>query len=262
MESINKLKSSLPFFTLIFASLGYIKLYSRYEFLGIDIVNYLDFSEILLLFIKEIIIGFFVLIFIVFIYSISKKTLLKIEKLRELELKKAKILRKIWIHFKAVLPLVLLSILIQLFHYVYDKNLIIDQGEKAYRLHFGLSYALSILIAFTAMLFILNIIQSRFKNIDLKIKSQIKYLILAYTVLSMVIYFGNQALTYRDKVRGEKKVNIITNDLEIFTNQHMPYMGETRNYIFVYDNHNCETIVINKKDIESLSYGYNDQKID
>jgi hypothetical protein len=127
--------------------------------------------------------------------------------------------------------------------------------------HFGLSYALSILVAFTTMLFILNIIQSRFKNIDLKIKSQIKYLILTYTVLSMVIYFGNQALTYRDKVRGEKKVNIITNDFEIFTNQHMPYMGETRNYIFVYDNHNCETIVINKKDIESLSYGYNERKV-
>lgn len=257
MESLNKLKSSLPFFTLIFISLGYIKVYSRYEYIGIDIVNYLDFSEILLLFIKEIILGFFILIFLVFIYSLLNKRLQRLEKNRLIRLKKANKYRKFWLHIKAILPFGLLTFLIYLFHFLYDYNIILEQGEKAYRIHYGLSYAFTIMITFTGLLFILNIIEFNIKNIDPKIKSRIKYLILTYSVISMIVYFLNQAVSYRDMARGDKNVHIITKDVNVSTDAHMPYMGETRNFIFVFDKHNCETIVINKKDIEKLSYGFN-----
>lgn len=262
MVTIEKIKNTFPVFTLLFISLGYVKLYSRYRYLGIDIVNYLDFSEILLLFIREIILGFFILLFIIFIYSVFMKWLHKRQKNRLNKLKKKNFFGRLWINFKEVSPFAIIAFLIYLFHLMYDNGYLIDHGEKAYRMHFGLYYAFQLLLYYCGLYLGLSEIEFKIDKINLNRKFQIKYVIIIYAISASFVLYYNESQSIKDMARGDKRINIVTDKLNLSTDKSMPYMGETRNYMFVYDKNNCQTIVIDKNEIMTLTYGFNERKVE
>lgn len=263
MKFINQVKSLLPLWTVVIITLGYVRLYYWYKWFNIDITTYLEFSEIILLSIKYLIVGFFILILVVFVALLAKHHLKKYFSKRVKNRFKANskknFIKRLFQRFKNDWAFFLVVIFSILLHKILDYNdPFTDLFYNSWRVHFISFRASQILpiiflsnIFFDELLFLL-------KKSEFKIKSIIQYkyllLLLICSIISIKIISEHQS--YKKMFIGNQIVNVKTSQVDISTGKEHRYLGETRNYIFIYNCAEQTTLTINKSNITYLSYGF------
>ncbi|KIO52061.1 hypothetical protein [Flavobacterium hibernum] len=242
LDSIIK---SFPLIFIILTTIGYVNLESYYYFFDIEIINYLEISEILLLFFNKSILIILLLISIIFIiYLVDEKITQEInDNKKDLEaLKhrtektKQKISRGGWILIILLIFFIIVDII--------------------FANYIGLIFPIGFLV-----LIIINRIAE---------KTVLKIIINKDSILSFIIYFGLQILLlfnlltistsiengYRLRYQSKqsKLVCFYYNGKTIKTSKKTIYVGETKKYIFLFDKENEETLIFKTDEIKDLKF--------
>lgn len=242
----NKLESATKFFPLIFvllSALSYIHLEFYYLFFDINILSYLDLSEIVLLFFnKSILITIFIIIIIVVSYildyRINKETTSKIEEAK-LKVKRGfryKTLNNLWL-------IMIVTLLIYIVFVLITKDYI--------GLIFPIGYIILMLIFYVFVRHIAIIFIS---------KHTIIFSFSFWVGIFTVSLFNLLTLTksietgynvrYKNKVI--KNISFTYNQKQIETSQALKYIGETRSSLFLFDNTRLETIIFKMENIDNM----------
>jgi hypothetical protein len=244
-----KLESIIKYFPLIFiilTTIGYINLQSYYYFFDIEIINYLEISEIILLFFNKSILIILLLISIIsIIYLIDDKISQEIndneKNLEVLKHKEEKTNKRI---FKGGWVLIILTIFFIITNIV---------SANYIGLIFPIGFLLLIIINRIAEKTVLKII---IKKND--------------SIFSFFIYFGFQILLLfnlltisnsiengyklRYQSKQSKLVCFSYNGKTIETNKKTIYIGETKKYLFLFDKENEETLIFKMEGINDLKF--------
>lgn len=243
LESIIK---SFPLIFVILTTIGYINLQFYYYFFGIEIINYLEISQILLLFFnKSILIILLLLSIITFIYLIDDEISQEVsnkEKLIQKEQKTKKII------FKGGSVIIILTLI----------YIIVDIISANY---IGLIFPIGFLV-----LALINRIGEKtvLKTIVKKNDS----------LFSFIIYFGFQVLLlfnlltisnsidngYRLRFENKqsKLICFLYNGKTIKTNNKTIYVGETKKFMFLFDKEKEETLIFKTEEINALKFNMKD----
>ena len=243
LDSIIK---SFPLIFIILTTIGYINLQSYYYFFDIEIINYLEISEILLLFFNKSILIILLLISIILIIFLIDDKISKdinnnekdIEALSHKEEKtKKRILKGGWI-------LIILTIFF----------IIIEMISTNY---IGLIFS----VGFLVLIIINRIAEKTVLKIIIK-KSD--------SIFSFTVYFGFQILLLfnlftisnsiengyrlRYESKQSKLVCFSYNGKIIETNKKTIYVGETKKYLFLFNKENEETLIFKTEGINDLKF--------
>lgn len=245
---IDTIIKSFPLIFIILTTLGYIHLQSYYYFFDIEIINYLEISEIPLLFFnKAILIILLILIIITISYFVDDKISKEeneIEKYNLERLKNEISKPKIFIHNS-------LGWIIIFFLIIY---IIIDLFFKNY---IGLIYPIGYIIR--ALIYILSektILKTLVKNHN--------------TFFSFIIYLGFIVLIlfnlstisnsiekgYRLRYENEqsKLIFFTYNEKVVETNKKIIYIGETKKNLFLFDKEKDETLIFKMDKIDNFKF--------
>ncbi|MDG1394295.1 MAG: hypothetical protein P8P55_05670 [Flavobacteriaceae bacterium] len=258
-------------FPLVFATLtvlGYICLQSFYSFFGIELINYLELSEIPLLFYNKsiIIVAILFLVFLLSYYLSDKLDEDQNELKRKIDLieendGKFKILNQDRnsenFKFNKIKKRIEIIIAILLF-YLIISNLI---RENYIGLLFPVGYILCAIIVLIAEKTILKILIKKLNTISI---------ISIYTSFTALVFFNlyiitksienGYSLKYGDS--NPKNIAFDYNNGKIKTDKSIVYVGETRNNLFLFDRNNSKTFIYKKGKIENYIIRLNHSKND
>lgn len=243
LDSIIK---SFPLIFIILTTIGYINLQSYYYFFDIEIINYLEISEIPLLFFnKSILIILLLISIITIIYLVDEKISQEMDenekdfdKLNQKEDKTKKLIVK-WGWTIIVLTII---------------YIIIDVISANY-------ISLIFPIGFLVLVFINRIGEKTVLKTLLKKDN---------SLFSFIIYFGLQILLlfnlltisnsidtgYRLRYENKqsKLICFFYDGKIIETNKRVIYIGETKRYLFLFEKEKKETLIFKIDEIKNLKF--------
>lgn len=244
---IKKIEFFLKFLPIIFGVLtilGYIYLQSYYYFFDIDIINYLDLSEIPLLFFqKSIIIALIILVVLFYSYYLKYKLLIEISNSVEIsdKLNKKQKTNKKLQRLLGILSIV--SIFMVIIGNLIRKNYI------------GLIYPVSLLI----VLFFLNIIyENIFKPYSAKLNifsifsAGFSFLILNLYCVFIITDNLEKGYHLRYDYYDSKSISFTYNDKIFNTDSNTVYIGQTKNNLFLFDRKKDEVLILDIKKVDYL----------
>lgn len=245
---------AIPVFVIATTVLGYLHLASYYYLFDIKIINYIDFSEIPLLFFNtSILLMFFVLMVVVINFQILQKSqkkeiqfeneLNKIDDIRLKQEKKVireeqskKSIRRIKLYVKIFSVLIVISGLITglVFKQYISMTLILIFGIISFLL-------------FEKIVKVINVGRERNQKEHFLLFFSIIYLFFTSLITlsakikeSYDIKYGNKEIINTSFVYNEKKIK---------TDKKVKYIGETKNYIFLYDTFQKSTHIYKKEKV-------------
>ena len=251
----NKLKNVIPYIGSLLILIGFVKMSIYYNHFNININNYVELSEILISFIPDII-KYSSIIFIVFLYSFLLDTEEDNQKSYDtnneiIEMDKffpriGKILKR---NITAIL-LLLLMIAFTIISAIWN--------EKNYLLFYRFSWMIFIILFFNIMLMEFrrkykiingNYFDSTYNNLLI-----ISFLFTAYIIQS----------TYSEIEEVENHNGPIvcfhSSKKLIQSEENLIYIGQTKNYFFMYNLKDKETYVYTRNEISNLVIRKKNQK--
>ncbi len=247
MDNIFKrISIAIPLIIAFLIACGYIKLYFYYNFFGVMINDYIDMSEILSLFLPNLmryilllLLGSAVIIFLLF----SRK---KIEdKVNKNDLKNARKNFNILFYTLSILSIVYFFIPYDIYPETIRKNL-----RPKYELVYYFLWPLIISFFF--------IIKNIHKYYNIKM-SKITIVIIFCLVY---ILFGSITSAFREisfTKREKYKVSFEYLDKKVTSSKNTLYIGQTKNFLFMKNLKNDKTSVYNRNNIEFLEIMQNNE---
>lgn len=240
---LKKLENIVNFFPLIFiflTTLGYIHLQVFYYYFDIEILNYLDLTEIILLFFNKsilLVVGILIIIFSSYILEnrVNNVTI------KEKDLSENNLSSKILDKFAYLI--IFLQIL-----YIF---IVVLSGN-----YIGLIYPIGFIIC-TIIYFMSE--KYAFKNLFLNYRTFyffsfnigiVAFFLINLTTITSSIENGYN-IRYNNKVL--KQVYFRHNSKIVKTSKEIIYIGETKNNIFFFNSKTKETIIYKKENIDILS---------
>jgi len=244
----NHAKTILPYIGTTLLVCGYIKLSIFYGHFNIEIYNYLEFTEILTLFMPDIIknVGIIAIaIFIVYLIM-GNKEMERNAVLHNAIIESDTFWKRLKLLFKLNRPLAWLSVFIIIVSIVY----IIWLPEKAESYILG-----SIMVPSMFFFYIIDFeFRRKYKLLNNE-KPNVSYSNLAFIIFLFLIYTVTDS--YRDikKVQiANKKVEFLYKEEKIKSNKENFYLGQTKNYLFMKNFKKDEVSVYERKLISELKY--------
>lgn len=244
---LNKLESVIKFFPLIFiilTTIGYIHLQVYYYYFDIEILNYLDLTEIILLFFDKSLLLTLGILFTVFIsyildYKIKKETDNKTEDSSAKSKKK---------------PLRYFEISLIILQLAYIALSIIQEN------YIGLLYPIGFIIC-TIIYFLLEkyVFEMLFKNHGtfFFLSFVAGFVALLLINLSTITYSIEKGYNLRYKNITLKQISFSYNNKIISTSNKIKYIGETKSSLFLYDFNKRETIIYKMENVDYLRFVIN-----
>lgn len=236
---MNSILKYSPIITGILIFSGFLKLYIYYNFFSIDIINYLDFSEILTSFLDDIVLLFTIVILVIIIVLFPtlflKSKFMKLIKSEKGDVA-ARSLKRYTYHNKlSVFILILVSIII-----IGGSILIFFKVSELFGLVLGVLYLFNLICS-------VSIIKTGRTLEDLGL----------LLVVSIILFLATCLKTYKEfndvKLRECKNYTIYTNDgIHYILKENDYIIGKTKNYLFF--SLNKETLIIPEREIKKIKY--------
>lgn len=249
-----KIKNILPYFGSLLILCGYIKLSVFYSHFGIKISDYLEISEILTLFLSDAFI-YILITFAIFLYVFitdsteeieqkeeTKEDIIKTEKWLPRLVRFLKFSSKTLFNLALFLLITVIGYFIKpesLYYFILMDclilillifNYVLLEYNRKHKIIFGenlnSTYNNLILTVFIFLLFVFGSVYSEIKTVE---KGNIYFVCFKYF---------------------EKDYQSQTNYL---------YLGQTKNYLFMYDNLNDEATIFSRKDIANFNIKTNEK---
>lgn len=272
-NQIEKILKLIPIISGFVTILGYINLNIYYSFFGIKIVNYIDFSEILILFFDEALLLLFLLITALLISFFLDKNELKLNgnelkkdkkmypkedilqeledlKIRKIELNKNFKTRITELKKKTKSFDIWATIIIGLLTLI---SITIDLISKSY---INLVFTISFLIFLILSLLIVKPFISY--CVEKKISVFLTFSILSCSYITLYIMLSTISdsikIGYNKKysTTESKELSFNYNSHKIKTTESIIYIGETKSNLFLYDRINNETLFFKRNDLENF----------
>jgi hypothetical protein len=237
---------SFPLIFVILTAIGYINIQSYYYFFDIEIINYLEISEIPLLFFnKSILIILLLISLIIFVYFIDDKISQEVnddeKDLQVLEKKTEKFKKTLFKGGWFLISIIIFFIMIDLFFANY----------------IGLVFLVGYLL-----LIIIHIIIEKTLLRSLIRKDNSSSLLIIYFGFLTVMFFNlftisnsiekGYKLKYQDT---QSKIICFVYDGKIInTNKRILYIGETKKFLFLFDKLKEETLIFKTEEINDLKF--------
>lgn len=259
-SKIEFLIKASPLVLFIVTILGYMNLFFYYKFFGIEIKNYLDFSEIPLLFFdNSLFMVFFFIIIILYTLVISfylKKGLNKKtteikkatgEKLKELY-EESKIegqkQKKVSYRIELIFAMFFISL-----SFV---SIVSSILQKEY---VKLVYPILILFLITFLVLLRKIIMPKyFSNLSIITTVFIEMSVMVLSSYYIFVFSSSLEQAHRIKYKSLiiKNLSFQIKDKLIVTDSTLVYVGETKNALFLYNSKSRETLVFKNGSIKNL----------
>lgn len=258
MNIIDKIKSNISIISLVLISFGYIRIYYFYRYFNLYIVNYLDLSEIILLSLKYFLIGFTLLIiagsiFLTLQNSFKDAILKRKKRKKKIYRQKNNIFCRLFKRLKLDWHQLLISLIIILANIFFNRQVF----YSCYCVEGWLSISMIYVFFFIGNIGLDEVIYSynSFYN-PIKKLYQLKYIVLFYFSIFLFLKWFTQSRAFM--ITNTPKTNFyLEYENKVFeTDNFTSYLGETRNYIFIYDNCLMYTYTIKKDQIKNLTYSY------
>lgn len=239
---------SFPLILIVLTTLGYVHLQSYYYFFDIEIINYLEISEIPLLFFnKSILIILLILIIIIISYFVDDKIAKEENEIENYNLEKLKYeisKPKRFIH--KILGWVIIFLLVT--------YIIINLIFKNY---IGLIYPIFYIIC--ALIYILSekTILKTLVNKHNTFSSIIIYLGFASLILFNISTISNSIEKgYRLRYENEqsKLISFTYDEKIIETNKKIIYIGQTKKSLFLFDKEKDETLIFKMEKVDAFKF--------
>jgi hypothetical protein len=240
-----KLKGLINFFPLIFiilSTLGYINLQAYYYFFNIEILNYLELSEIILLFFNTSILLIAGIIFIVGLSFILDHKIMNefdINNVDSNQTRTNKIQSSLKIGGLFILILIVLQILF---------NLII---KNYMGIIFPIGFIICGIVFFVVDKYFFNVLIIKSKRPFLFFTTVISFFSLLLINLITITNSMQNAYDIRYNHFQIKQLCFSYNSKTIKTSEELLYIGETKSALFLFDSKNSETIIFK---IENIDY--------
>lgn len=238
---LKKLEDLIKFFPLIFillTTLGYIHLQSYYYFFDIEILNYLDVSEIVLLFFdKSILLIAGILIVIAISYILDDKLSQETDKEKtKVKINTDKHLKKMG-YFLVFIMIVRITLNIILGNYI--------------SFVFTIGFVICLLIFFLFEKYLFKILIKKFSAFFfLSLFTSLAMLLLVSLLTISTIIEKGYDIRYNHKII--KEVCFTYNDKTIQTSKELIYIGETKKNIFFFNSKKKETIIFKMENIDNF----------
>ena len=238
----------LPFIGTFLIFFGYIKLSLFYNHFDIRINNYLELTEILTLFLNDII---FFLISIIGVILFSFFTTPKSELERENDIKEKLIesssfwerRKQNYYLFKELHWISLLLIILYIIGYIWFRDRFWDFLATT-----------SPLIAFTIFFSLLMEFRYKYKNIYGKeLNSTINNLIIILLVFSVHTYGSIKSDIKRIESKPRTEISFKYLGKEVKSSEQIRFLGQTKNYMFLYNKSLKETEVFERNKVDYVS---------
>lgn len=225
-----------PIIVILFICLGYFHLSSYYSLFGIDILNYIGNTELLLSFLP--LFKSFVIPVIVITYLMYVLTNAKSKKDQKTDLPKTKIkriLRFFKVHILTVFVLLILCVLFMILN---------EMG----RVYVGKSWAGFIILTSVSLGAFLS-----YGKMELDEKKSLVFIVCTL-VLFMAPYVYNMS-NYMGIVEKERYKEVTFDYLgeSISTNDTLFYVGQTQSVLFIHDKKNRRNLVFELSEIDHFS---------
>lgn len=242
------LKTLAPYISALLILIGYVKLSIYYDRFSIQIENYLSFSEVLILFVPDILF-FAIMMFSVFFLSYVVRSKEKEDQNDEQKNKiidQSKLGKRIKEHYKfdkGTFWISLWCIALAVAVYFID-------SEKFW----DLIFYLLIIPAFLLYIILLNEYKRKFmidkgRQFDATINNLL--LILFIFALNSIVSVSTDIQDVYKK--SSHKITFVYNDETIETNSRIKYLGETEKYVFLYNNKEKKSTVYVKSKIDGFT---------
>lgn len=232
-------KYYLPFVGTLVVIFGAVKMIIYFSLFGIKITSYLDFTEIITLFLEDILLFSSIVLFYLIIDLLLKSTddrLLITENFNK-ALKEKSFLKRFNLYINCEIKFLHFVKVSLMFITLYYINLI-----KLFDLKF--------LLVFFWVLFVVRIILIEFRvkyNNDVQVShTNIITIIFIFLGISVYVAYAEFNSIMHDKKYSETKVELTKTSFS--TNDLYFYIGQTKNYIFFYNRieKNCDVIPMNE----------------
>jgi len=241
-----KLKGLINFFPLIFiilTTLGYVNLQAYYYFFNIEILNYLELSEIILLFFNTSILLIAGIIFIVGLsYVLDDKIMNKFDKNNADSNQKP--VDKIQSKLKIGGLFILILILFQIIFNLMIKNYI--------GIIFPVGFIICGIIFFIVDKYFFEVLIIRSRTPFFFFTTVISLFSLLLINLITITHSMQNAYDIRYNHLQIKQLCFSYNDKTIKTSEELVYIGETKSVLFLFDIKNRETIIFKIDNIDYL----------
>ncbi|MHC0444074.1 hypothetical protein ACWA1F_01610 [Flavobacterium sp. 3-218] len=243
---LKKLEDLVKFFPLLFVvltTLGYIHLQCYYYFFDIEILNYLDLSEIILLFFdKSILLILGLLLVIAISYILDDKLERKFYTSTKEESSRPKIDRNKRF-FKIIKYFLFFTLALQII-----SNLI---RENYIGLVFPIGFIISIIIFFLFEKFFFRVFLEKYSSfffLSFTISLAVVLLINLNTISSVL----EKGYNLRHNHQTIKQVSFYYNNKIVKTSNKLFYIGETKKNLFLFDSQKSETLIFKMENIDNL----------
>lgn len=246
------LKTVIPYIGTILVILGYVKLNLFFNHFGIKIVDYLEFTEILTLFLPDIV-YFSSILFFVFLFNFlttSKKEMIVQHNIKEEIISTHSFKSRIKLIYKLNIFLFWFSFLIIIgnlikFIWFRESMTIID----------WLYMMFPILLIFMIIMFEFR--YKYYQTYSEKLNpSYNNYVLILYFYISFSIFY-----TYYDidktENRSDKTISFLYLDTKIQTDESLIFIGNTKNYLFIHDMEKNKSLVFNRSDVKGFQITLN-----
>jgi hypothetical protein len=238
------IKEIIPFIGVFLIGLVYVKLSLYYGHFNIDIINYLELSEILTLFLPDLVTYILVLGVVLFILFLVQT---KSEAIRSFE-KKEKVIvtpsflnrvKGIYRYTKLILFPVVFLLICYLISFIWIRDAF-----------WVLFYKTFILPVFYILTFLFFEFEYRYFEIyGKRIGATYSNLFFICSMVCLFSIASAKSETLRVE-KGESKIISFTfNSKNVSTNNTTVYIGQTKNYLFIYNVIKKETAVYQKDDL-------------
>lgn len=241
------LKKVIPYFGPILIMLGYVKLNLFYNHFGIKIVDYLEFTEILTLFLPDIV-YFSSILFFVFIFDFLTKDEIEItsqDNIKDEIISTHSFKKRIKLNYKLNTFLFWFSLLIMIGFLI---KLIWFRETLTFLDWFYLMVP-------TLLIFMIIMLEYRYKYYNTygeKLNPSYNNYILIlffYTLFSVFYTFTDIDKTEN---RSDKTISFLYLDTKIQTDESLIFIGNTKNYLFIHNKKKNKSFVFNRSDIKDL----------
>lgn len=232
---------ALPVFIIILTAIGYLYLFSYYIIFGINIIYYIDISEILLLFIN------YSVLLITAAAIVSIKTFIIINKSKNDELSNEKETPEEKLKTKNSIKRILLF-----------KNItaiVLIVVGAIYGLAFKEYFTMSVLITLGIIVLLFFKKAANLLTIGRK-GNKPEFFLLSFSIIYLLIlslvpllFQINKAYNVKNYDKEIINTNFSYQEIKIETTKNLKYIGETRNYIFLYNQSKKESIICEKDKI-------------
>ncbi|AEV31970.1 hypothetical protein Oweho_0960 [Owenweeksia hongkongensis DSM 17368] len=256
MAYFNKaiLKELIPVYPSILIVFGYLKLSLYYQFFGVQIINFIDFTEIIILFLPDVIYYLVLLSLSVFLhYVIAPSGYGAFVNVSEDHVSEKYLVNRFIKYFK--------------YHFWYSISLIICfiLVVVAYYLHRPNFSFLLLITLFSTLLYILGYFLSEIHRKHL-LNSGKQLSATVHNIISVIVLFSfftisNVSKEIRSSLNNPSIVNFKYQGNQIATNSECVYLGETRNYIFIQDKSSENAYVYPKDDISEFIISKTDESL-